>query len=78
MLSLLNNFEIVATSLIALLIFKEAISKRLWIAIGLITVASIILSVEDISNFSFSLVLFLFYLHLFVGDLKIILQECYR
>ncbi len=52
--SLLNNFEIVATSLIALFIFKEAISKRLWIAIGLITVASIILSVEDVSSFSFS------------------------
>lgn len=52
--SLLNNFEIVATSLIALFIFKEAISKRLWIAIGLITVASIILSVEDISSLTFS------------------------
>ena len=32
--SLLNNFEIVATSVIALAIFKEAISKRLWLAIG--------------------------------------------
>jgi drug/metabolite transporter (DMT)-like permease len=53
--SLLNNFEIVATSLIALFIFKEAISKRLWLAIGLITVSSIILSVEDGSSFSFSL-----------------------
>ena len=53
--SLLNNFEIVTTSLIALLIFKESISKRLWGAIFLITVASIILSVvEDIRNFSFS------------------------
>ena len=52
--SLLNNFEIVATSLIALLIFKESISKRLWGAIALITVSSIILSVEDISSFSFS------------------------
>lgn len=52
--SLLNNFEIVATSLIALLIFKESISKRLWGAISLITVSSIILSVEDISSFSFS------------------------
>lgn len=52
--SLLNNFEIVATSLIALFIFKEAIGKRLWIAIGFISVASIILSVEDISSFSFS------------------------
>ncbi|MBK5240172.1 DMT family transporter [Clostridium sp.] len=52
--SLLNNFEIVATSLIALLIFKESISKRLWSAISLITVSSIILSVEDVSSFSFS------------------------
>ena len=52
--SLLNNFEIVATTVIALLIFKEAISKRLWIAIGLITVASIVLSVEDFSSISFS------------------------
>lgn len=53
--SLLNNFEIVATSLIALFIFKEVISKRLWIAIILITVASIILSFEDTSSLSFSL-----------------------
>ena len=52
--SLLNNFEIVATSLIAYFIFKEAISKRLWFAIALITTASIILSVEDASSFSFS------------------------
>jgi drug/metabolite transporter (DMT)-like permease len=52
--SLLNNFEIVATSVIALLIFKESISKRLWGAIFLITLSSIILSVEDISSFSFS------------------------
>lgn len=53
--SLLNNFEIVATSLIALFIFKEVISKRLWIAIILITIASIVLSIEDASSFSFSL-----------------------
>lgn len=33
--SLLNNFEIVATSMIALVVFKEAISKRLWFAIAL-------------------------------------------
>lgn len=52
--SLLNNFEIVATSLIALFIFKESISKRLWGAILLITVSSIILSVEDMNSFSFS------------------------
>lgn len=52
--SLLNNFEIVATSLIALFIFKEKINKQLWAAIILITVSSIILSVEDMSSFSFS------------------------
>ena len=52
--SLLNNFEIVATSLIALMIFKEAISKRLWIAIALVTLSSAILSFEDMSSLSFS------------------------
>jgi drug/metabolite transporter (DMT)-like permease len=52
--SLLNNFEIVTTSLIALLIFKESISKRLVGAISLITVSSIILSIKDMSSFSFS------------------------
>ncbi|MDE6259717.1 MAG: DMT family transporter [Oscillospiraceae bacterium] len=52
--SLLNNFEIVATSLVALLIFKEAISRRLWLAIGLITLSSVVLSVEDASSFQFS------------------------
>lgn len=52
--SLLNNFEIVATSMIALFIFKEKISKRLWVAILLVTLASIILSIEDGSSFQFS------------------------
>lgn len=52
--SLLNNFEIVATSLIALLIFKEAISCRLWLAIGLITLSSVVLSIGDASSFQFS------------------------
>ncbi len=52
--SLLNNFEIVATSIIALLIFKEKIGKKLWIAIALITLSSILLSVEDASSFQFS------------------------
>ncbi len=53
--SLLNNFEIVATSLIALIIFKETIGKRLWIAIILITLSSMLLSITDISSFHFSL-----------------------
>ena len=52
--SLLNNFEIVATSIIALAIFREKISGKLWLGIGLVSVSSIILSVEDISSVSFS------------------------
>lgn len=52
--SLLNNFEIVATSLIALFLFKEAISRRLWLAIVLMTLSSMILSIEDFSSLSFS------------------------
>lgn len=52
--SLLNNFEIVATALIALLVFKEAVTKRLWLAIALITLSSIILSFEDASSLQFS------------------------
>lgn len=52
--ALLNNFEIVATSLIALFIFKEAIGQRMWIAILLITLSSILLSVEDLGSLSFS------------------------
>ena len=52
--SLLNNFEIVATSIIALCVFGEAISRRLWAAIGLITLASILLSVEGTESLRFS------------------------
>lgn len=52
--SLLNNFGIVATALIALVFFKEKISGRLWLAIFLITLSSAILSFEDMSSFSFS------------------------
>ena len=52
--SLLNNFEIVCTSLIALFLFKETVSKRMWIAISLITMSSFVLSFEDISAFKFS------------------------
>jgi len=49
--SLLNNFEIVATSLIAFVIFKEKISKRLWTAIALVVAASMILSFEGAGAF---------------------------
>lgn len=53
--SLLNNFEIVATSIIAFFIFREYIHRRLWFAIILITLSSCILSFENINSFSFSL-----------------------
>lgn len=52
--ALLNNFEIVATSVIALCVFSEKISKRLWAAIALVTISSIVLTVEDASSFRFS------------------------
>lgn len=50
--SLLNNFEIVATSIIALVIFKEAVSSRLWLAILMVVAASIILSFEGMGAFA--------------------------
>jgi len=53
--SLLNNFEVVATSLIAYYVFKESIGKRMGLAILLITISSIILSFQDFSSFSFSI-----------------------
>jgi len=53
--SLLGNFEIVATTLIALCIFRELVSGRLWVAIGFITLSSIILSFEGKGSFHFSI-----------------------
>ena len=52
--SLLGNFEIVATTVIALFIFKEKVSGKLWGAIILITLSSILLSFEGEGSFSFS------------------------
>jgi drug/metabolite transporter (DMT)-like permease len=53
--SLLLNFEGVGTTLIALLFFKEAISRRAWTAILIITLASIFLSTDFESRFGLSL-----------------------
>lgn len=52
--SLLNNFEIVATSMIALFLFRETVSKKLWLAITLVTISSIMLSFEDMGSLHFS------------------------
>ena len=53
--SLLNNFEIVATSLVAVLIFREKLSRQIWLAVLLITVSCIILSFNGEGSFNFSL-----------------------
>ncbi|HUG34321.1 MAG TPA: DMT family transporter [Anaerolineales bacterium] len=52
--SLLLNIEGVGTTLIALLFFKEAISRRAWMAILVITLASIFLSTDFTSGFGLS------------------------
>ena len=52
--SLLNNFEIVATAVIALAIFKEKISPRLWCGILFVTLSCVLLSIEDIGSLRFS------------------------
>ena len=51
--SLLGNFEIVATAIIALLVFKESVTLRLWCAIVFITISSIVLSFEGTGSFKF-------------------------
>lgn len=53
--SLLNNFEIVATAIIALMIFKEKISPRLWFGILFVTASCVLLSFDDISSVKFSI-----------------------
>ena len=52
--SLLNNFEIVATAVIALMVFREKISLRLWGGILFVTVSCILLSLEDVAQMRFS------------------------
>ncbi len=49
--SLLNNFEIVATTLIALVIFGEKISGQLWAAIVLVVVSGALLGFEGTQGF---------------------------
>lgn len=53
--SLLLNFEGVATTLIAAIVFKEAIGRHAWWAIGLVTLASILLSTDFTNKWGFSL-----------------------
>lgn len=53
--ALLNNFEIVATSIFAAFLFKEVIPNRLRIAIIFVTIASVLLSFQDLKAFTFSI-----------------------
>ncbi len=53
--SLLNNLEIAATSLIALIIFKEKISKTLFCGIILVIISGGLLSYEGAEGLSFSI-----------------------
>ncbi len=52
--SLAGNFETVATAVIALMLFREPVGKRLWFAIALITAASALLSLDGAAGFSLS------------------------
>ena len=52
--SLLNNFEIVATAVIALAVFKESISPRLWAGIVFVTLSCALLSSAFLSARSLS------------------------
>lgn len=53
--SLLGNFEIAATAVIALAVFHERVSGQLWAAIALITLSSGILSFEGGESLRFSM-----------------------
>ncbi len=52
--SLLNNFEIVATSCIAAFLFHEKIGKKLTLSICIITLSCILLSLDNEASLSFS------------------------
>ena len=52
--SLLNNFEIVATSIIAFAVFKEKISTRLWLGITFVMLSCTLLSFDGAESFRVS------------------------
>ena len=52
--SLLGNFEIVATALFALLLFRERVSRTLWAALGCITLSCGVLSFQGAESLRFS------------------------
>ena len=52
--SLLNNFEIVATTAIAVALFGERVSARMWFAVAVITLSVILLSLDGVTGLSFN------------------------
>ena len=52
--SLLLNFEVVATAGIAALAFREHTGRRTWLAVGAITIASVLLSLDPNAGWGFS------------------------
>ncbi len=52
--ALLNNFEIVATALIAWVVFRERIRVRLWLGLLCVTAACALLSLENLQGMHFS------------------------
>ena len=52
--SLLNNFEIVTTAVIAAVFFREAVGRVLALSIGIITAACLLLSLDGGMSLSFS------------------------
>ena len=52
--SLILNFEGVATIIIAFIAFREAIGKRIWLAVAFVTIAVILLAVNLSGNWGFS------------------------
>lgn len=66
--SLLCVLEIVTTALIATLFFKEKMSKNMLISLIIVIISSIILSVDGIDKFSFSIyILFVIFAMIFYG-----------
>jgi Permeases of the drug/metabolite transporter (DMT) superfamily len=53
--SLLLNFEAVSTALIAAIVFKESLGKRVWASIALITIAAAVLTWSGSGEWGFSL-----------------------
>lgn len=53
--SLLLNFEAAGTTILAALLFREAVGRRIWLSVAVMTLASILLSWEPGGDLRFSL-----------------------